>query len=133
MGSLVSGWSSHALDDRKDIVRSRRNSSLTNEEIDAFWKLQKKSELEEFELEEDSKSPKKSHLVRDISVIKKSASLRAQSEPSSPLASKEVDEISKLYKTGDWWTRSSWAFLNEPPPADETADSAHKYAVQLDV
>nr|CAD1830019.1 unnamed protein product [Ananas comosus var. bracteatus] len=51
----------------------------------------------------------------------------------SPRGEQEQETIgSKPDKTGDWWTRSNWAFLNEPP-RDEMAPSAHNYTAQFDV
>uniref|UniRef100_A0A453MBE7 Uncharacterized protein n=1 Tax=Aegilops tauschii subsp. strangulata TaxID=200361 RepID=A0A453MBE7_AEGTS len=41
MGSLMAGWSSHALDDDLK-VRFMRNRSLTKEDVEAFWRQHKK-------------------------------------------------------------------------------------------
>ncbi|KAJ4739663.1 DNA polymerase epsilon catalytic subunit A [Rhynchospora pubera] len=50
----------------------------------------------------------------------------------TPTTNQSPDEITSNSNTsGDWWTRSSWAFLNEPP-RDET-HTAHKYTAQFHV
>jgi hypothetical protein len=35
-------------------------------------------------------------------------------------------------KSRDWWTKSNWAFLNEPPQ-EEAPGTAHSYTPQFDV
>ncbi|KAK1279563.1 hypothetical protein QJS04_geneDACA004771 [Acorus gramineus] len=40
--------------------------------------------------------------------------------------------LEKSKKGDDWWIRSNWAFLNEPP-RDELDESAQKYAAQFHV
>uniref|UniRef100_A0A8I6XZ17 Uncharacterized protein n=1 Tax=Hordeum vulgare subsp. vulgare TaxID=112509 RepID=A0A8I6XZ17_HORVV len=46
MGSLMAGWSSHALDDDHK-VRFMRNRSLTKEEVEAFWRQHRKPAAED--------------------------------------------------------------------------------------
>lgn len=42
------------------------------------------------------------------------------------------DDLDNLRNGKAWWTRSNWAFLNEPPVM-ATEGSAHKYATQYHV
>ncbi|XP_020082184.1 uncharacterized protein LOC109705819 isoform X1 [Ananas comosus] len=86
--------------------------------------------------------PPSTQLSRPLRTVKLPETPRAAcSGPSSPHAQsaesprgeQEQETIgSKPDKTGDWWTRSNWAFLNEPP-RDELAPSAHNYTAQFDV
>ncbi|XP_020082185.1 uncharacterized protein LOC109705819 isoform X2 [Ananas comosus] len=155
MGSLMAGWASPVQDERK--VQARRNRSLTKEEIEAFRRSQKKGEDEDFEVSSEAIAMKKpsallnqlektrppsTQLSRPLRTVKLPETPRAAcSGPSSPHAQsaesprgeQEQETIgSKPDKTGDWWTRSNWAFLNEPP-RDELAPSAHNYTAQFDV
>ncbi|XP_008812248.2 uncharacterized protein LOC103723190 [Phoenix dactylifera] len=128
MGSLMSGWDSPFLD--PDTVRLERNKSLTKEEIEIFWKLHKKAEEEEGEnFQNASRSPKQSSQEMDAIRLKNFA-LRHQIGKRTSDNTNELD--AKPDKSGDWWTRSNWAFLNEPP-LDEMDDSAHKYTAQFHV
>ncbi|XP_072968965.1 uncharacterized protein [Typha angustifolia] len=126
MGSLMAGWDSPVMDENK--VRARRNKSLTKEEIEAFRKLHRKTEGEE---EEEQGSPT---LASPKQSPRLSRLLRVHSAPPSPQIHDEEDlsNSNKPDKTGDWWTRSNWAFLNEPP-LDEAQDSARKYTAQFHV
>ncbi|XP_010907757.1 uncharacterized protein [Elaeis guineensis] len=129
MGSLMSGWDSPFLD--PDTVRLERNRSLTKEEIEIFWKLHKKTEEEEGEnFQNDSHSPKQSQEM-DAIRLKKFA-LRHQLEKGEKPGDNPDELDTKPDKSGDWWTRSNWAFLNEPP-RDEMDDSAQKYTAQFHV
>nr|CAD1816809.1 unnamed protein product [Ananas comosus var. bracteatus] len=127
MGSLMAGWASPVLDEHK--VRARRNRSLTREDIETFRKLQGKNDTEEDEQEGQLSpavaSPKKPQ-VKDALVLKKSVHLVQIND--------QLEEVEggKPDITGDWWTRSNWAFLNEPP-RDEVNDSAQKYTAQFHV
>ncbi|CAA7405740.1 unnamed protein product [Spirodela intermedia] len=106
MGSLMAGWDCPVQD--QETARMERNRSLTKEEIESFWRVRRRSI--DGEEGEELRSPR--------SPLKKT-------EPSFP-----VGKDAKL--TGDWWTRSNWAFLNEPP-LEEAADSAHKYTAQFHI
>ncbi|OAY66798.1 uncharacterized protein LOC109719629 [Ananas comosus] len=127
MGSLMAGWASPVLDEQK--VRARRNRSLTREDIETFRKSQGKNDTEEDEQEGQLSpavaSPKKPQ-VKDALVLKKSVHLVQIND--------QLEEVEggKPDITGDWWTRSNWAFLNEPP-RDEMNDSAQKYTAQFHV
>lgn len=119
MGSLMAGWDSPVLgDDNK--VRLMRNRSLTKEEVEAFWKQHRKSE------DGGESSPLGSPGAMESSF----GSLeRRRSLASSPLArGMKIDPAARVEgfpddaaagespsKSRDWWTRSNWAFLNEPP------------------
>ncbi|RDX75820.1 hypothetical protein CR513_44267, partial [Mucuna pruriens] len=128
MGSLMAGWDSHTLDPESAIIE--RNRSLTKEEINAYWKTKKETELE--------------HL-RAISKLSQTIQARKQEETeksnkSSTVAlarikeslGMDVDEksLEQLIKKNCWWTKSSWAFLNEPPVMEA---ASNKYASQFHV
>ncbi|RRT80561.1 hypothetical protein B296_00023559 [Ensete ventricosum] len=144
MGSLTAGWSSPVVDPETGRITSftsvllllllhllmyyaatctallKRNKSLTKEEIDSFWKLHRptKEEEEDFHASLSSpRTPQESDRLR----LKKTV----MGFPDTP-------DMEKAPKIGDWWTRSNWAFLNEPP-RDELSDSAHKYTAQFHV
>ncbi|TVU44307.1 hypothetical protein EJB05_03743 [Eragrostis curvula] len=172
MGSLMSGWSSPVLGDKK--VRMMRNRSLTKEEVDAFWRQRgrpddnaqgsplgsprivsdavvsplpssRRSELQQdqspFEARRlDAVRSLPSPLARGAGSLSSSSHagrhVFARSEPSSPAARAEgfpdnaaTDSPST---SCDWWTRSSWAFLNEPHQQQQeevsvSSGSAHKH------
>ncbi|KAJ0966372.1 hypothetical protein J5N97_027510 [Dioscorea zingiberensis] len=86
MGSLMAGWASPSLDPEKE--RLERNKSLTKVEIEAFLKSYKKNKGDDHEKEINSNSQ--------------------SSQDCNTLLEHENKE------TSDWWTKSNWAFLNEP-------------------
>ncbi|CAK9272153.1 unnamed protein product [Sphagnum jensenii] len=108
MGSLMSGWDSHPLDDQK--VTKRSNSSLTKDEISAFWRSRQKA-MEE-------------HLKEAAAQKALAATMTQQSGGGSSLSAALPIEVPKqsleevqqpTASSPDWWTRSNWAFLNFPP------------------
>ncbi|XP_074589269.1 uncharacterized protein LOC141845120 [Curcuma longa] len=122
MGSLMAGWSSHVLDSEKVLLK--RNKSLTREEIDSFRRAQKPSREEEEDFHSDA------GVTSSPTTPQEKDRARAKQ---TFMGFPDDDAISnKAAKTGDWWTRSNWAFLNEPP-RDEFTDSAHKYTAQFHV
>ncbi|PNX74823.1 hypothetical protein L195_g030750 [Trifolium pratense] len=118
MGSLMAGWDSHTP------TSLQRNRSLTNEEIDAFWKSKKDTEEEHF---------------KAISNLSKTIQ-PGKYEDTVPLAcgmKKEsigMDHVDKnmkqLINKNGWWTKSNWAFLNEPPVMEAPTN---KYASQFHI
>ncbi|KAL2346318.1 hypothetical protein Fmac_000318 [Flemingia macrophylla] len=128
MGSLMAGWDSRTLDPESATIE--RNRSLTKEEINAYWRTKKETELEHLrEISklsdtiqarkcEDSKNSNKSNSVA-LARIKESLGM-------------DVDEkrMEQLIKKNGWWTKSSWAFLNEPPLMEA---ASNKYASQFHV
>ncbi|CAL9048934.1 uncharacterized protein LOC135608188 [Musa acuminata AAA Group] len=118
MGSLMAGWSSPVVDPEKALLK--RNKSLTKEEIDSFWRLHRPTKEEEEDFQASLSSPRTPQESEGLRLKK-----TVMGFPDSP-------DMEKPPKTGDWWTRSNWAFLNEPP-RDELSDSAHKYTAQFHV
>ncbi|CAD5183141.1 unnamed protein product [Musa acuminata subsp. malaccensis] len=131
MGSLMAGWSSPVVDPEKALLK--RNKSLTKEEIDSFWRLHRptKEEEEDFQASLSSpRTPQVAFLSFDaVSSSFESDGLRLKK---TVMGFPDIPDMEKPPKTGDWWTRSNWAFLNEPP-RDELSDSAHKYTAQFHV
>ncbi|XBI75304.1 hypothetical protein VPH35_068686 [Triticum aestivum] len=107
MGSLMAGWSSHALPPQRHTLsiavcnlRFMRNRSLTKEDVEAFWRQQTKPPAPE-----DNVNGGTTVLTSPLS--RPSTLSYARSSP--PVMTGSVDGDGR-------WTRSSWAFLNEPPP-----------------
>uniref|UniRef100_A0ACD6A724 Uncharacterized protein n=1 Tax=Avena sativa TaxID=4498 RepID=A0ACD6A724_AVESA len=127
MGSLMAGWSSHELDDDQK-ARFMRNRSLTKEDVEAFWRQHKKPAAEVHnaggEMLVVASPPLASSPRQDCS-----SSLRPSTLPhvrSSPPEMTRTDgdggaAASSPSTSRDWWSRSSWAFLNEPPPPTQIA------------
>ncbi|XP_057972050.1 uncharacterized protein LOC131160407 [Malania oleifera] len=110
MGSLMAGWNSPTLDPKT--VRLERNKSLTKEKISAFWKTHK----------DISKHDHPHHPDQEASIVEKVPSC-----PNSPRfilhGAEYTVDVEKACKSNDWWTRSSWAFLNEPAEEEDEYDS----------
>ncbi|WOL03215.1 hypothetical protein Cni_G11935 [Canna indica] len=152
MGSLMAGWSSPFADPEKGFhymcdllivsvflsyicssqynswinitctVQLKRNKSLTKEEIDSFRKGHKTNNKEE---EDDFNTT----LISSPRTPQETDGRRKKPF----MGFSETADMDKPSKAaGDWWTRSNWAFLNEPP-RDELSDSAHKYTAQFHV
>ncbi|PRQ27057.1 hypothetical protein RchiOBHm_Chr6g0301271 [Rosa chinensis] len=134
MGSLMPGWKS-----KSDIYK--RNHSLTNEEIEAFWRSNKKPN-------------EKQHIIDGDTIIceEKAATVsksgkKFEKSSSMPLARTKLEQDQKYFMHGEtetmasttdklvdnngWWTRSNWAFLNEPPPSEGASKTS--YASQFHV
>ncbi|CAM0877521.1 unnamed protein product [Alopecurus aequalis] len=111
MGSLMAGWSSHVLDDHHK-VRCMRNRSLTKRDVEAFWRQQKKPVEVDDNAGENigvtsppvASSPRSERPRCHVwSLPREMTGTDGDGDtPASPSASR------------DWWTRSSWAFLNMP-------------------
>ncbi|VAI39321.1 unnamed protein product [Triticum turgidum subsp. durum] len=112
MGSLMAGWSSHALDDDLK-ARFMRNRSLTKEEVEAFWRQHKKP------APEDNVDGGET-VVASSPRQGRSTLFHVRSSPPALTSTSSVDgdgeAAASPSASRDWWTRSSWAFLNEPPP-----------------
>ncbi|PON93431.1 DNA polymerase epsilon catalytic subunit A [Trema orientale] len=127
MGSLMSGWDSPVFASKSGTYK--RNRSLTKDEIAAYWKSKQKT-VEEHVKDITSLSEGKQH--QEIGKVEEDyAGKRRQRSSSLPPESiKEVlgdDEsetsVEKLTMKNGWWTRSNWAFLNEPPVSEGASNS----------
>ncbi|EXB91924.1 hypothetical protein L484_009017 [Morus notabilis] len=137
MGSLMSGWDSPVLSSKSGAYK--RNGSLTKEEIETFWRSKQKT-VEEHLKEITSLSDAKNH--EEIGQVEEYSGRKFQKSSTFPLQKKEdignlvdVDpthetSIDKLVKKDGWWTRSNWAFLNEPPVIE---GAPNKYVSQFHV
>ncbi|CAL1384187.1 unnamed protein product [Linum trigynum] len=134
MGSLMAGW-----DSPPKSAKFERNQSLTKEEIDAYWNLKKKIQDEHLRAlsprsadvgSPSSVSPPGDRLVmgnmpartRSLpAVVGEAAAARER------VAAGEEEETLKRFmmekKKEGWWTRSNWAFLNEPPVIERASNS----------
>ncbi|CAK9258336.1 unnamed protein product [Sphagnum jensenii] len=108
MGSLMSGWDSQPLDDQK--LMERTNSSLTKNEISAFWLLRRRAMPEE-------------HL-KEATALKatkiQTHAVHIDASSAIPVLEKRKQEAADEFQqptasNPNWWTRSKWAFLNFPP------------------
>ncbi|CAN6467527.1 unnamed protein product [Victoria cruziana] len=104
----MAGWDSPFVDPEK--VNYERNKSFTREEIENFWK-QRKAEDEEAYCKEEN----------DL-----------QEQDITSQQNNLANDEEKLEKKDDWWTRSSWAYLNEPPE-DDAKDRSFNYVAQFHV
>ncbi|KAJ1253504.1 hypothetical protein BS78_K246500 [Paspalum vaginatum] len=156
MGSLMSGWSSSVLSDEE--ARLMRNRSLTKEEVAAFWRQQQRRRPDKVDAAGSpgaGGSPRAAELhheqvplaARRLEAIRSMPPLRparaaddlcrrfsSRSEPASPAPAARVERCFVFPEEDDtaasagWWTRSSWAFLNEPPKDQEALfGRAHVY------
>ncbi|CAI8599998.1 unnamed protein product [Vicia faba] len=117
MGSLMAGWDSNSSSSSLE-----RNRSLTKEEIDAFWKSKKDTE------EEHLKAI--SNLSKTIQPGKYEETVPFALRMKETLGRDVNINLEQLITKNGWWTKSNWAFLNEPPVM-ETA--SNKYASQFHV
>ncbi|GMP81533.1 hypothetical protein CsSME_00036209 [Camellia sinensis var. sinensis] len=131
MGSLMAGLDSQVPDPRTAEIQ--RNQSLTNEGIEAYWRSKKKVEEEHLRAISDILMKSSQEIIIMESERKRSSSLPLSNTKESQLEM-ETDQtiLEKLINKNGWWTRSSSAFLNEPPVI--AAESpANKYASQYHV
>ncbi|KAK6115806.1 hypothetical protein DH2020_008075 [Rehmannia glutinosa] len=116
-------WDSHVSD--PNVVKFRRNKSLTRDGIDAFWK---------------SKKDKEEEHLKDISLL----SPRSQVfnffflifiPTTKILFEGGVDSetgLEKIIQKNGWWVSSNSAFLNEPPVIASDG-TQQRYASQFHV
>ncbi|KAM3710656.1 hypothetical protein ACJW31_01G046900 [Castanea mollissima] len=131
MGSLMAGWDSPHLDPKS--VANKRNLSLTKEEISSYWKAKKKAEEDHLTdiLSSPSGSSTQGSAFRD-------SGKKFERSNSAPLANRKEGlmhmetetSLEKIIKKNGWWTRSNWAFLNEPPLSEGASNT---YASQFHV
>ncbi|KAL9312936.1 hypothetical protein ACSQ67_018388 [Phaseolus vulgaris] len=128
MGSLMAGWDSPTLDPESASIK--RNRSLTKEQINAYWRTKEKTESEHIQaipkLSETIQTPKLEDSENcGVSIT---VGLNRKKEP----LDMDVDEnsLKKFVKKNCWWTKSSWAFLNEPPVIEA---SSNNYGSQFHV
>lgn len=118
----MAGWDSHTTDPKSESLE--RNRSLTKEEIDAFWRSKKETE--------DEHLTAISNLSRTIQPGKyeDTVPLARRMKKSFGMDVDENMEQLKNMKKNGWWTKSNWAFLNEPPVMEAPTS---KYASQYHV
>ncbi|XP_044474634.1 uncharacterized protein LOC123202682 isoform X2 [Mangifera indica] len=114
MGSLMAGWDSHIPDPK--LARFRRNRSLTKEEIDAYWRQKKKTEEEHLKaIASPSEKSQRSLREESESKFQRSSSLPLTKTKDGLINMDKETSLENFMKNNCWWTRSNWAFLNEPP------------------
>ncbi|KAL5845120.1 hypothetical protein ACOSQ3_011189 [Xanthoceras sorbifolium] len=122
MGSLMAGWNSPVSDPK--FVKYERNKSLIKEEIDAYWREKKMEEEQQRHLKDNISGPssdindhvKESSTYSEESRVKRSSSMPlVNTNKESFMDTDKEISLEKLVKKNAWWTRSNWAFLNEPP------------------
>ncbi|KAI5656076.1 hypothetical protein M9H77_24869 [Catharanthus roseus] len=89
MGSLMAGWDSH-VEDPKLVKLKRNSSSLTKEEIEAFWRSRKLKEEEH--LRDISALSPRTQLVTSKKNVFEDAERRFQKSISLPGSSTNKDE-----------------------------------------
>ncbi|KAJ0085318.1 hypothetical protein Patl1_09162 [Pistacia atlantica] len=129
MGSLMAGWDSHMPD--PELVRFKRNRSLTKEEIDAYWRQKKKTEEEHLKAI-SSPSEKNQRSCDEESEIKfqRSSSLPLTNAKDGSMNMDKETSLDNFIKNNCWWTMSNWAFLNEPPVLEGNSKT---YAAQFHI
>ncbi|KAI3460331.1 hypothetical protein Pfo_016994 [Paulownia fortunei] len=132
MGSLMAGWDSPVPD--PNLVKFRRNKSLTKEEIEAFWKSKKKKEEEHLK-DISLLSPRSQKTIFEEAAERRNqtASTESLSKTENELLDMESEtSLEKIIQKNGWWISSNWAFLNEPPVIGQEG-TAQRYASQFHV
>jgi hypothetical protein len=120
MGSLLPGWSTSPSAEQ---AMKRSNSSMTKEEVEKFWKT-KRLQVQEH-LEEAHKDAALSPRMRIARAMSDEIEAQQKLAEADYLGMSLPEVNSKA-----WWTKSKWAFLNDPP----VVDSKHaRYVPQFDV
>ncbi|XP_004499169.1 uncharacterized protein [Cicer arietinum] len=129
MGSLMAGWGSSSIDPKSATLK--RNRSLTKDEIDAYWKSKKKTEEEHLRaISNMSETIQASKYNDPEKKLEKSMTMPVAHVKDSFNMNLLDTSLEQLIKKNDWWTKSSWAFLNEPPMIEA---APNKYAAQFHV
>ncbi|TYJ34991.1 hypothetical protein E1A91_A05G205800v1 [Gossypium mustelinum] len=119
MGSLMAGWDSPVSASKSATIQ--RNRSLTKEEIEAYWKYKKKTEEDHLKA---IYSPSDSSNQLDYGrSIMRSSSMPLPHTEQGFLHMDAETSLEDIVKKNGWWTRSNWAFLNEPSVLDGPTNS----------
>ncbi|KAG6543340.1 hypothetical protein Mapa_015254 [Marchantia paleacea] len=115
MGSLMAGWQSQPPDTKEEVKRVK--STVTKGNIENFWRTKEVSVRSHLQ-----QARKDAYLRRSISIAEDAESENGQGLTSSESGESDADfppttPTSVIPKdlSIDWWTKSRWAFLNEPP------------------
>ncbi|CAM6109751.1 unnamed protein product [Calypogeia fissa] len=119
MGSLL-GWETSPS--RSDQAMKRSNSSVTKEELEKFWRTKKL--LMQEHLDEANKEAALSPRLRLARAM--ADEIDAQQKLAEGGMSMSMPETNSRA----WWTKSRWAFLNDPPTVNVKES---KYVAQFDV
>ncbi|KAI3959029.1 hypothetical protein MKX01_023705 [Papaver californicum] len=134
MGSLMGGWDSPVHDLKSEAYQ--RNNSCTKEEIEAYWKSKEpvfeKENYTRRVIDQENTSKKQS---RNGGKFQRLSSLPLMDRKGNIL-DVDYEAVDKLIKTNNWWTRSNWAFLNEPPviaTTDHGRRAMYRYSPQYHI
>lgn len=132
MGSLMAGWDSPILEAKQ--VRIHLNNSMTKEEIANYWR--EKRIIEEEHLLSAFKSAARikarTFTAEDYKRFEDSL---AEDEKPQMKNTGETDEETRI-GIKDWWTKSNYAYLNQPPltaTMEVPAKPKYKYTAQFDI
>ncbi|CAL0319003.1 unnamed protein product [Lupinus luteus] len=126
VNSNIQRWDSSTLDPKSATLE--RNQSLTKEEINAFWRTKKK--IEEEHLRAVSKLSENIQVSKYKEIEKFHSSTVPLARIKESLDMDADTNLEQLIKKNGWWTKSRWAFLNEPPIMEA---ASNKYASQFHV
>ncbi|KAG6543338.1 hypothetical protein Mapa_015252 [Marchantia paleacea] len=113
MGSLMAGWRTQSSGQ----PMKRSHSSLTKNDIDKFWRVKQSAFRRHLR-----QAQKDAFMARSITIAEDAGSEsgltcsdNGESDDdvttTTPTSGKSSTNEAKI----DWWTKSRWAFLNEPP------------------
>ncbi|KAJ4966483.1 hypothetical protein NE237_018332 [Protea cynaroides] len=113
-----------------------RNRSFTKGEIETYWRLKKRTEEEHrrsilsglLETSQENGEQKESGVLR----VQRSNSAPPANVRESITNMESETDLESIVTKNAWWTRSNWAFLNEPPVI-LTESPSYKYASQHQV
>ncbi|KAK8914554.1 hypothetical protein KSP39_PZI008872 [Platanthera zijinensis] len=115
------------------IEKLRRNKSLIKEEIEAYWKTKKT--LKEDQLNVISNALSESQDInggRAKNMMQRSISMPMGEQKERAILGMHTNDELDVQRSNCWWTRSNWAFLNEPP-VEAMEGPSYKYAAQYHV
>lgn len=121
MGSLMAGWSTSPS--RSADAMKRSSSSLTKEEVERFWRSKKL--LVQEHLDEAHKDAAVSPRMRIARQMTEDMDAQQKLNEAEGVSLSLPDISSRA-----WWTKSKWAFLNDPPTIEVKQT---KYVAQFDV
>ncbi|XP_010672838.3 uncharacterized protein LOC104889342 isoform X1 [Beta vulgaris subsp. vulgaris] len=128
MGSLLSGWDSPIQDPK--FASLMRNKSLTKERIEEYWKHKKNTEKEHLKAISEVEESLSEDIAPNELIRSNSLPMIGRKNGKSILTKESEMELKHLGNC--WWTRSNWAFLNEPPVIEGEVPK-YKYASQYHI
>ncbi|KAH7331947.1 hypothetical protein KP509_20G059700 [Ceratopteris richardii] len=128
MGSLMSGWNSPRR--KTKLGEPVISTSPTVSQIEEFWRKRKISEQDHLEAAANAATDAQPS-PKEGTIMGSPTSDIISTDLSRSVSSVTDEDLEASSSFKDWWTKSNWAYLNEPAVKEDT--SQKHYTAQFQV